>query len=70
MRALATFLIDEFLRIIEAAAALNVAPVAGVGGLNCDRSASRGLPDLILRDAVADADDHEAVIAIMRTIRN
>ena len=51
--------VDHFLGEVEAASALNVAAMAGVGGLGSRRAASSGLADLALRDAVADTNDHE-----------
>jgi hypothetical protein len=57
-RALCTFLVEDFLCIIEAATALHFATVAGIGRLCSSGTGTRCLPDFTLRDAVADADDH------------
>lgn len=56
--ALAALLIDELLRIIEAAAAHGLAAEAGVGRIGCRSAGAGGLADLALGQAVADTDDH------------
>jgi hypothetical protein len=56
--ALAALFIDHVLRIIEAAAALNLAAEAGVSGLWRARAPGGGIADLILGQAVADTHDH------------
>ena len=61
-RPLCAFVIDDFLREIEAAAALNLTPVTGIRSLGRATTGASGLADLALRDAVADADDHESQI--------
>ena len=55
---LAAFAINDFLRIVEAAAALHVTALAGVGGFRSHGSTARGQADLAFGDAVANADDH------------
>ena len=67
---MATFLVDNFLCIIEAAAALHFASLAVVSGLRGGAATARGQSNLALGDAVADADDHGAYIALMRNVRN
>ena len=52
------FFVNYFLRIIEAAAALHFATVAGIGRVRRGRTAAGGLADLALSNAVADADYH------------
>ena len=56
-RALALLLVDDVLRVIDAAAALHVAAEAGVGFLRSRRAAAGRFADLALGDAIADADD-------------
>jgi hypothetical protein len=57
-RTLAAFFVNDFLSIVEAAAALHFATVAAVSRLGSRRSTAGRLADLALRDSVADADDH------------
>jgi hypothetical protein len=54
----APLVVDDFLRIIEAAAALRLAAEPGVGGVNRGGAGARGLPDLILGDSVTAAQEH------------
>jgi hypothetical protein len=56
--ALAAHLVDDLLRVIEATTTLNFAAMTGISRFRCGRSASGGLTDLALCEAVADADDH------------
>src|SRR3954463_11806480 len=62
MLALAAFLVDDFLRVIEAAAALNLAADASVGFLGRGRSGERGLAHVLFGDSIANAHDHAVVI--------
>jgi len=67
---MATFLVDNFLCIIEAAAALHLAVEGRVGGLGRARAFARRLADFLLGDGIADANDHACNIALMRSVRN
>src|SRR5688572_13355905 len=57
-RTLAAFFVNDFLSIVEAAAALHFAIVAGISRFGSRRATAGGLADLALGEAVADADDH------------
>jgi hypothetical protein len=69
MRRFSSLFVDHLLGVIEAASALDLATLTGVRLLGSASAAPGGSPDLALRDAVADADDHRDRISIMRTIR-
>lgn len=53
-------LVDNFLRVIEAAAALRFAAEAGISGVDGPGARPGGLSDLILSNAVAAAQNHRA----------
>ena len=57
----ADLFVDHFLRIIQAAAALHFAAMAGVSRLRRARAGTSRLADFALRDPIADADDHGAL---------
>ena len=59
LRAMSAFAINDFLRIVEATAALHLAPLTGISGLGGHGSTARGQADLAFGDAVADANDHD-----------
>ena len=59
---MATFLVDNFLCIIEAAAALHLAIEGCIRRLWRVCARLRGLSDLAFRNAVADAHDHRKLI--------
>jgi hypothetical protein len=54
----AAFFVNDFLSIVEAAAALHFATVAVVSRLGSRRSTAGRFADLALRDSIADAHDH------------
>lgn len=70
LQQLAALFVDDVLREVEAAPALHLAAMMGVGALRCRSAAAGRLADLGLRDAIADADDHERYLALLRNIRN
>jgi hypothetical protein len=63
------FLIHDFLRIVEAAAALHFAAKPGISPLSRRRARVSGVADVAFVDPVAKAHDHPLDITIMRTIR-
>src|SRR5438046_170119 len=68
--AFAELLVDDLLRVIEAAAALRFAIELCISRFGGAGVAPGDLAQLVLGDGVADAHDHGTVISIMRTIRN
>lgn len=52
--------VDHFLRIIDAAAALHFAAETSVRPIGRTRALSRCIADLVLRDSIADTNDHGA----------
>ena len=58
LRTRSDLFVDDFLRIIEAAAALHFAAVTGIGFLRRAGARAGGIADLALRDSIANADDH------------
>ena len=58
VRALAALLVDYFLCIIEAAAALHFATERRISPLRRRRAIARGFAHFFLGDSVADADNH------------
>ena len=59
VRSPTVLLVDHFLRIIEAAAALHFAAETGVSPIGRPRAFCRGVADLVLGDPVANTNDHE-----------
>jgi hypothetical protein len=68
-RALPVLFVDYFLRIIETAAALNLAADASISRFGSRPAGARGLAHLFLGNPVADANDHDSLISLMITIR-
>jgi len=56
-------LVDDFLRIGDAGSALGLATKRAVGFLGAWSAAAAGdLPEFVLADSVADANDHESIL--------
>ncbi len=70
VRSLGPLLVDNLLRIVEAATALRFAVKAGVSCLGGRGAGASGGADVGLGQAVADTDDHDPYIVLMRPIRN
>src|SRR4249919_3894730 len=68
--ALALLVINDLLRVVEAAAALRLAVVGSVGSFGRARPFARSGANLFLSDGVADTDDHAGNIALLRRVRN
>jgi hypothetical protein len=68
-RAFAAFLVDQLLRIIEAAAALRFASEALICSLRACGAGLRQFADFVLGNAVAETNDHARHVTIMRIIR-
>ena len=70
LRKLGPLFLDDFLRIIEAAAALRLVTHARVSGFRRVRALAGAFADFLFTDDVARTNDHRRDIAIMRLIRN
>src|SRR5438045_2791177 len=69
LRPLGQLLVDDLLRIIEAAAALRLAAEALVRGFGRAGALACGLAHFLFSDPIADADDHARYITLMRSVR-
>jgi len=69
-RALGLLLVDDLLRVIQAAAALRLAVERRVSHFGRSRAFASGFAHLLLGDGIADADDHACDIRLLRRVRN
>ena len=69
-RALAALLVEDLLRIIEAAAALRLAAQSRIGRFGRARAFACRSANFFFADDVAGTDDHDRYVMLLRHIRN
>ena len=63
------FLVDDLARIRQARPALRLAAEVGIGAARARRAGSGGAAEAIFANGIANADDHDGHIPLLRHIR-